>query len=92
MEDEGFSYRPRILDSALRRKLRAKGAVLIEGPRWCGKTTTAEQFAHSILVVDDPGTVDANRVLSEVDPEKLLDGNSRGSSMNGRLHPSCGMP
>ncbi len=74
MEEEGFSYRPRILDSALRRKLRAKGAVLIEGPKWCGKTTTAEQFAHSILVVDDPGTVDANRVLSEIDPEKLLDG------------------
>ena len=74
MEEEGFSYRPRILDSALRRKLRAKGAVLIEGPKWCGKTTTAEQFAHSILVVDDPGTVDANKVLSEIDPEKLLDG------------------
>ena len=40
MDEGAFSYRPRIVDSALKRKLRGKGAVLIEGPRWCGKTTT----------------------------------------------------
>ena len=74
MEEKGFSYRSRIVDSTLRRKLKGKGAVLIEGPKWCGKTTTAEQFARSILSVDDPATVDANRILSEIDPEKLLDG------------------
>ena len=74
MEEEVFSYRPRIVDSMLERKLRGKGAVLIEGPKWCGKTTTAEQLARSILSVDDPSTVDANRILSEIDPEKLLEG------------------
>ncbi|WP_400241080.1 ATP-binding protein [Methanomethylophilus alvi] len=73
--DEGtFSYRPRIVDSALKRKLRGKGAVLIEGPRWCGKTTTAEQVSKSILSTDDPSTIDANRTLSEIDPERLLTG------------------
>mgnify|MGYP004614887029 FL=1 len=74
MEEEEFSYRPRIVDSLLERKLRGKGAVLIEGPKWCGKTTTAEQLARSILSVDDPSAVDANRILSEIDPEKLLEG------------------
>lgn len=67
-------YRPRIVDSILERKLRGKGAVLIEGPKWCGKTTTAEQVSKSILSVDDPRTINANRIMSEVDPEKLLAG------------------
>lgn len=90
--DEGtFSYRPHIVDSALKRKLRGKGAVLIEGPRWCGKTTTAEQVSKSILSTDDPSTIDANRTLSEIDPERLLTGNNRDSWMNGRSHPNCGM-
>ncbi len=74
MGEEAFTYRPRIVDPVLKRKLRGKGAVLIEGPKWCGKTTTAEQVSGSILSVDDPSTVDANRTLSEIDPEKLLEG------------------
>ncbi|KUE73561.1 AAA family ATPase [Candidatus Methanomethylophilus sp. 1R26] len=74
MGEEAFTYRPRIVDPVLKRKLRGKGAVLIEGPKWCGKTTTAEQVSGSILSVDDPRTVDANRTLSEIDPEKLLEG------------------
>ena len=48
------NYRKRIVDQILTRKLEGKGAVLIEGPKWCGKTTTAEQFTSSILYVDDP--------------------------------------
>ncbi len=47
-------YRKRIADDILKRKLEGKGAVLIEGPKWCGKTTTAEQLASSILYMDDP--------------------------------------
>lgn len=74
MGEEKFSYRPRIVDSALRRKIRGKGAVLIEGPKWCGKTTTAEQVSKSVLSVDDPSMVDANITMSEIDPEKLLEG------------------
>lgn len=74
MDEGSFSYRPRIVDSALKRKLRGKGAVLIEGPKWCGKTTTAEQVSKSTLSVDDPSTVNANKILSEIDPERLLTG------------------
>ena len=47
-------YRARVADRLLQRKLEGKGAVLIEGPKWCGKTTTAEQIAASVLYMDDP--------------------------------------
>ena len=40
-------YRHRVMDGLLAKKLQAKGAVLIEGPKWCGKTTTAEETAAS---------------------------------------------
>jgi len=42
-------YRPRIIDRQLKRKLEGKGAVLIKGSKWCGKTTTAEQIAKSVV-------------------------------------------
>ena len=47
---------------------------MIEGPKWCGKTTTAEQVSKSALSVDDPSTVSVNKTLSEIDPERLLTG------------------
>ena len=53
-------YRKRIADDILKRKLEGKGAVLIEGPKWCGKTTTAEQIAVSILYMDDPEKKEQN--------------------------------
>ena len=46
-------YKPRIADRLLVRKLAGKGAVLIEGPKWCGKTTTARQQAKSFLDLGD---------------------------------------
>ena len=45
-------YRYRICDEILQRKLEAKGAILIEGTKWCGKTTTAEQASSSVLYLD----------------------------------------
>ena len=44
-------YRHRIIDNLLEKKLQAKGAVLIEGPKWCGKTTTAEEIAASKILL-----------------------------------------
>ena len=44
-----MTYRPRIVDEILKDKLNYSGAVLIQGAKWCGKTTTAEQFAKSKL-------------------------------------------
>ena len=69
-------YRKRIADSILARKLEGKGAVLIEGPKWCGKTTTAEQIASSILYMDDPENKSQNIALSELNPKRLLTGDT----------------
>ena len=67
-------YRKRIADDILRRKLEGKGAVLIEGPKWCGKTTTAEQLAASVLYMDDPEKKEQNITMSELNPKRLLRG------------------
>lgn len=67
-------YRKRIADDILKRKLEGKGAVLIEGPKWCGKTTTAEQVAASILYMDDPEKKEQNITMSELNPKRLLRG------------------
>ncbi len=68
------NYRKRIADEILFKKLEGKGAVLIEGPKWCGKTTTAEQLANSILYMDDPERIKQNISLSELNPKLLLTG------------------
>lgn len=69
-------YRPRIADDVLKRKLEGKGAVLIEGPKWCGKTTTAEQVAKSILYMDEPGAREQNLTMASLNPGRLLVGSS----------------
>lgn len=67
-------YKPRITDALIERKLKGKGAILIEGPKWCGKTTTAEQIAKSILYMSKPEDVQSNLMMAEIDPSKLLKG------------------
>lgn len=67
-------YKPRIADQILRRKLQGMGAVLIEGPKWCGKTTTAEQQAESVIYMDDPRTRRGNIEAAEIDPALILTG------------------
>lgn len=67
-------YRKRIADEILKRKLEGKGAVLIEGPKWCGKTTTAEQIAASVLYMDEPEKKEQNITMSETNPRRLLMG------------------
>ena len=67
-------YMPRIYDELLQRRLSAKGAVLVEGPKWCGKTTTCEQLANSTLYLADPTTRSQNLLLAETQPSFLLAG------------------
>ena len=68
------NYRPRLTDKTLERKLKGKGAVLIQGPKWCGKTTTAEQMAKSILYMSKPDEVKSNLIAADINPSKLLEG------------------
>lgn len=67
-------YKPRVIDKILERKLRGKGAVLIEGPKWCGKTTTGEQAANSVLYMADADSLKQNLTIAEISPSKLLEG------------------
>lgn len=67
-------YKKRIVDSLLEKKLKGSGAVLIEGPKWCGKTTTAEQFSNSILYMANPEEKTQNITLVDINPSLLLTG------------------
>lgn len=67
-------YRNRVVDAILQEKLEGKGAVLIEGPKWCGKTTTAEQIARSVLYMDDPQSKEQNVNMAALNPKRLLSG------------------
>ena len=67
-------YRPRIADALLSRKLESMGAVLVEGAKWCGKTTTCKRFAKSVLDLSDPDVRDHALELAEMDVKSLLEG------------------
>ena len=67
-------YRHRVIDGLLEKKLQAKGAVLIEGPKWCGKTTTAEEIAASKIMLARTDVKDSFRSLLEIDTDEALAG------------------
>lgn len=69
-------YKKRILDKLLERKLRGCGAVLMEGPKWCGKTTTCEQQAKSALYMTDPEHKSHYLRLAKINIKKLLEGDN----------------
>lgn len=69
-------YKARIADELLKIKLRSSSAVLVQGPKWCGKTTTAEQVANSTLYMADPDTIKKNLLLAESNVKSLLEGDT----------------
>ncbi|MCQ2380042.1 MAG: DUF4143 domain-containing protein [Victivallaceae bacterium] len=69
-------YKRRIADQMLDRKLLGKGAVLIEGAKWCGKTTTAEQTAKSVLYMSDSEKTAQYQELADISPSQLLKGDA----------------
>ena len=64
------------MDGLLAKKLRAKGAVVIEGPKWCGKTTTAEQVAVSMVMLAKENIRTSFANLIEIDPDSALKGDT----------------
>lgn len=65
-------YYPRIIDELLKKKLRTSGAVLLKGPKWCGKSTSASQIAKSIIYMQDPSTREQNIALAKASPKVFL--------------------
>lgn len=69
-----FIYKKRVADELLSLQLESAGIVVVEGAKWCGKTTTAEQQARSIIYMDDPSHKQEYIKLAEIEPLKLLEG------------------
>ncbi|MBQ7551479.1 MAG: ATP-binding protein [Bacteroidales bacterium] len=69
-------YKKRIADQMLADQLEASGAVLVEGPKFCGKTTLAKQQASSVLSMSDPDTLNQNLALAKTNISRLLAGNT----------------
>ena len=69
-------YKQRIADRILQRKILGKGTVLIEGPKWCGKTTTAKQLAKSFLDLGDSAILKQSTALIDISPQTLLKGHT----------------
>ena len=69
-------YKPRIADKLLKYRMEEVGAVLVEGPKWCGKTTTAEQQAKSVLYMSDPDNRQAYLELADLKIKMLLKGDN----------------
>ena len=69
-----MKYIDRYLDVELDQWMNVIGAVLIVGPKWCGKTTTAEQYAKSVLKLQDIDKQDEYRAWLDIKPSKLLEG------------------
>jgi predicted AAA+ superfamily ATPase len=69
-------YLPRIADKVLDTALEASGAVLIEGPKWCGKTRTAEEKAASALYMQDPDHSASYQQAADIKPSLLLKGDT----------------
>lgn len=68
------NYKPRIADKLLENKLDAMGGVLIEGPKYCGKTTLAHQHAKSVLFMADADSMEQNLIIAQTNVGRLLRG------------------
>jgi len=67
-------YYKRICDDLLAQKLEAKGAVLVKGAKWCGKTTTAANLAGSVVYMEDPEKKKQYLEMADLNPSRLLQG------------------
>lgn len=67
-------YMTRIADKVITERLEAKGAILIEGPKWCGKTTTGKHLAKSVIEMDRPEMTNQYKQMAELNPSVLLAG------------------
>jgi len=67
-------YYQRVSDKVLLEHLESKGAVLIEGTKWCGKTTSAKHIAKSVIEMDRPDMTEQYQQMARINPSNLLEG------------------
>ncbi len=66
-------YRKRVADDYFRERMKVAGALLIEGLKWCGKTTTGEELCSSTLYMQNPNDIEYNLHYAEKKPSVLLE-------------------
>ena len=76
MEMPALIYIPRTVEQKIERGLETFNALVIDGPKWCGKTTTAKRFAKSTLMVSDPTNDFENKARAQLDPKRAISGKS----------------
>ena len=69
-----MKYIKRIIDNEIKEKLSIMGAIVIKGPKWCGKTTSAKQIAKSVLEMQNPDLQENYIELANTKPSLLLEG------------------
>jgi len=71
-----MAYIKRIIDKTIAEKMQVMGCVVVKGPKWCGKTTTAGQFAKSVLELQDPVEGEKYKEIAENNIKLLLEGDN----------------
>ena len=67
-------YLPRLIEKTIEKQLRAMGGIVVEGPKWCGKSTTAKRFAKTVVELQKPQVFKRYRAFAETSEENLLAG------------------
>lgn len=67
-------YLPRLIEKNIETSMLTNGCIVIEGPKWSGKSTTAERFAKKVVKLQRPATFNQYKLLSDVGDSKLFDG------------------
>jgi len=69
-----FEYIPRLVEKTIEKQLKAMGGIVVEGPKWCGKSTTAKRFAKTVVELQKPQILKRYRAFAETSEENLLAG------------------
>ncbi|MDY0276842.1 MAG: DUF4143 domain-containing protein [Acholeplasma sp.] len=67
-------YLPRLIEHTITESMKTNGCVVIEGPKWCGKSTTAYRFAKSVVKLQKPATYNQYKILADIGDDNLLSG------------------
>ena len=68
------TYLPRLIEKTITESMKTNGCIVIEGPKWCGKSTTSERFAKSVVKFQKPATFKQYKILADIGDDNLLSG------------------
>lgn len=74
MTKSNNTYLPRLIEKPITESMKTNGCIVIEGPKWCGKSTTSERFAKSVIKLQKPATYKQYRILADIGDDNLLSG------------------